>query len=242
MHTINLVSGGLDSFLCWSLFAPHASNVYVRIGHRYQDRELTALRGLTESDPRFSFTILDGPAIGSLEQEGSGIIPCRNALLVLTVAAFAVGSAEEVRILIGALAGELNTDKSEEFCGAVTAVANISCAPQYWTRGTRFEVMSILRPWTKSALLRRFIERGGDARTLAPSVSCYAGTVDHCGACPSCVKRWIAFRAASIKDPTVYHANPRTWAGVPEILRKARDGTYDVHRARETLIAFGEKL
>ncbi len=65
--TVNLCSGGLDSYLAWKLFAPYSSNVYVRIGHRYEARELGALARLRISDHQFSYSELQGPFLGPLE-------------------------------------------------------------------------------------------------------------------------------------------------------------------------------
>ena len=34
--------------------------------------------------------------------------------------------------------------------------------------------------------------------------SCYEGTEDHCGKCPTCVSRLVAFEEAMVNDPTRY--------------------------------------
>lgn len=241
---INLCSGGMDSYLAWRLFEPEARNVYVRIAHRYQGRELRALMALSALDPDFKWSEVEGPHIGHLETP-SGIIPMRNALLLLTAAAAMVpadGQVAHAHLLLGALDGEINSDKSPELLEAVERVLDLSWRRQYWTGGVSFKVYSPVRMATKADLIRLYARRGGDMRVLAATCSCYSGSTrddsDHCGACPACVKRWIAFRAADVTDPTRYAAPPPMSAAGREAYQQAQAGGYGAKRMAETLAAF----
>jgi 7-cyano-7-deazaguanine synthase in queuosine biosynthesis len=245
---VNLCSGGLDSYLAWKLFVPHAENVYVRIGHRYEAREIGALAMLQHGDPAFRWASLEGPRIGHLETP-SGIIPCRNALMLLVAAAHC-GSRQgvtRVNLWLGALAGEINSDKSPEFCRAVEETLNVSWRAQYWTSGVAFSVSSPVRDLTKAQLVSHYADGGGDMSLLRLTRSCYdEGAREygnaHCGECAACFKRWVAFRAAGVADPTDYMRDPREWSGADEARRKARDGTYDAVRSAETLAALQEGI
>ncbi len=241
---INLCSGGMDSYLAWKLFTPDATNVYVRLGHRYEQQEVGALARLMANDHAFRVTAVTGPMIGNLETP-SGIIPCRNLLLLATAAAHAGGmpDARTVVLYLGALAGEINSDKSAEFCLAAQRVLDISWRPQYWTTGVQFIVDSAVREYTKAQLITEYVKQGYDLALLGATRSCYSGDVDrdadrrHCARCTACFKRWVAFRAAGVPDPTAYAANPRDWPGAALALDAAYHGTYDAQRAAETLLA-----
>ena len=243
----NLCSGGLDSYLAWKLFAPEAENMFVRIGHKYQQREAGALAALARRDPSFRYRDVRGPDIGRLETP-SGIIPCRNALLLLTAAAHVASrpGVTHCTLYLGALAGEINSDKSPEFMAATEALLDISWRPQYWTEGVRFSVRSPVRAFTKAGLLRRFVDVGGDPAILAATLSCYAADdrdrQGHCGACPSCFKRWVAFRAAGVPDPTDYREPPGRSLAASQAREKALAGTYDRVRTDETLRALQEAV
>ena len=54
--------------------------------------------------------------------------------------------------------------------------------------------------------------RKSDAATLAQSFSCVSPVGElHCGQCIKCGRRQAAFRAAGVRDPTVYaEIRPRT--------------------------------
>jgi 7-cyano-7-deazaguanine synthase in queuosine biosynthesis len=238
----NLCSGGLDSYLAWKLFVPEAENVFVRIGHAYQQRELGALASLRARDGAFRVTSVQGPSIGHLETP-SGIIPCRNALLLLTAAAHVASrpGVTHCALHLGALDGEINSDKSPEFMAAVEDTLNVSWRRQYWTDGVQFRVTSPVRAHTKAGLIRLFADAGGDPAVLAGTLSCYAADdrdrAGHCGACPACFKRWVAFRVAGVPDRTDYGQAPGTSLAASRAREKALDGTYDPVRAEETLRA-----
>lgn len=240
--SVNLCSGGMDSYMLWKMFNNDALNAYVRIGHAYEQREIGAVILLSRLDPGFRCVMLDGPRIGKLETP-SGIIPCRNALLLITAAAhFGISpGVTHVNLYLGALHGEINSDKSPEFCAAVEETLNVSWRKQYWTDGVRFSVLAPLRGFTKAQLIRNFAHRGHDTALLRATRSCYSGGLrddeDHCGDCPACFKRWVAFRAAGVHDPSGYVVDPASTPLAREAERKARDGTYDTVRAEETLRA-----
>ena len=83
-----LASGGLDSFLCWYIFRQDALNVFVNIGQKYAKKEGQALRNLMRKIPEFDVVEHAGSLIGPLEDEKSGIIPNRNAELILSAAQY----------------------------------------------------------------------------------------------------------------------------------------------------------
>src|ERR1044072_5608103 len=121
---VNLVSGGMDSYMVYRLFANGAKNLFVSIGHAYEQKEIDALDALAAVDPWFGYTKVTGASIGKYELADSGIIPLRNAELILNAAQY--GNV----IFLGVLKDELNSDKSPEFMSAMQTVLDISWRPQ----------------------------------------------------------------------------------------------------------------
>lgn len=232
MKTAILASGGMDSFITWALHPDPNSvmNVFVNINQKYANKETWALRGLGVV-PGFQFTKIQGPDLNRYETP-SGIIPNRNAHLILAAAAFGTN------IQLGVLKDEINSDKSPEFFSAMEQVLNISNRGQYWNDGVgqTFTVSSPLRNMTKTQAVGAYLNRGFDPLLLVENtVSCYSDEDGHCGQCPSCFKRWVAL--TNHRLPSKFNRPPLEWAKAQGILDKCRDGTYGKDRADEILMA-----
>jgi len=227
-----LASGGLDSFLCWYIFRPDALNVFVNIDHKYSRKEGKALGNLKEQVQNFRVVEHKGSKIGPLEDEKSGIIPNRNAELILSAAAYGED------IYFGVIKDEINSDKSPEFIKAMEDVLNISNRKQYWTEGKTFKIFTPTVGRNKTELIKMYLDEGGIVEHLELTVSCYSDTEHHCGNCPSCFKRWIAFKNNDI--PFVTINDPMDFAHKQGIIEKCKDGTYADGRANEIITALGK--
>lgn len=225
-NSVVLASGGMDSFLAWFLFAREAQNVFVNIAHKYSQREIKALTALHAVMPEYQWVHRTAAQVGSLELP-CGIIPHRNAHLILAAAELGTD------IILGVVADEINSDKSIEFFDAMARVLTISYAPQYWNGGLgkTYTVRSPMREMTKSEAVSRYLQVGGPVNALLSTVSCYAGTEGHCGACPSCFKRWIALLNNGL--PTLFDSDPYVWGLATGTVVKAFNGTYAEKRASE---------
>ena len=190
---IQLFSGGLDSYMLWHLLdKPQA--VYIRYGHKYQERELDTIAALQAVEPELQITILDGPQVGVTEKS-DGHIPHRNLLLVTTAAAMLN---PEV-IYLGALRGEASRDKSYRFLRRTTRLLS-SCEQPV-------RVLSPSKRYTKTRLVRKFIKQYPDkVKHLAITRSCYADTELPCGRCVACYKRWVAMINNGIEEK--YQVSP----------------------------------
>lgn len=221
-----LMSGGMDSYLAWRLFAPQAVPVFVDIGQPYLAKELDAMWDIAPN----SFKYLKATRIAQ-HPLPSGIILHRNALLILTAAS------HYSEIILGVLADEINSDKSAAFFAAMETALNISHAPQYWNDnlGQTYKVHSPVRHLTKSALVGQYLAAGLPAKPLLATVSCYSAAPGHCGHCPSCFKRWVALKNNGLQQP--FAADPCAWAQGQGILAKAQNGTYSAQRTAEILAA-----
>lgn len=192
MSKVILSSGGMDTYLLAHLESMRdAVHVFVDVGHRYADHELQAAKVLAQYvDAPFHY--VRGSNFAQYEHS-SGIIPFRNAELILNAAQFGT------KIYMGVIADEINSDKSIEFLEAMQEVLNISHRRQYWTEGKTFTLHTPLRAVTKAEAIREYLDKGNLLSTLLESVSCYSST-RHCGQCASCFKRWVALTVATRQD------------------------------------------
>lgn len=239
MQKVLLSSGGMDSWLLAN--EPElagAIHVFVNIGQKYEHKECIAA-GALAVQLGAQFEIVDGPDLAQYEHS-TGIIPFRNAQMLLLAALYG----EE--IYFGVIADEINSDKSPEFVEAMRDVLNISHRAQYWTHGKNYDIKTPFRQYTKSDLVRRFLNNGGSLDKLLTSVSCYDAGEHHCGRCASCFKRWVALTNATTIDEWQawgFVEHPYTWKSQPEWRLKMSD--YSQQRAKELMSAFaiarGEK-
>lgn len=205
-----LASGGMDSYLAWYLYARDALNVFVNLGQPYAHKEKAALRNLGMALRDFKWRAITGPEWGQYELP-SGIIPMRNALLILMAAQYGND------IVMGVLEGEVNSDKSAEFMQAIGATMSISGRGQYWNdyQGTAYKVRSPIKDMSKTELVEEYLHCAGSVHNLLLTVSCYSGKGGkQCGACPSCFKRWVALTNCDIADE--YDAPPRAYGILKE--------------------------
>ena len=196
MSKVILNSGGMDSFFV-AIENPGAKHVFVDIGQAYLEKELLSASRIADHVGT-DLIAVQGAQITRFEHQPSGIIPLRNAELILCAGQFGDD------ILLGILANEVNSDKSQEFLRAMECVMTISCRPQYWSDGRNFRIHTPLGTRSKTELVRDLWQtHGPDSahwKAMLQTVSCYDGGSQHCGACPSCFKRWVALTAATGRD------------------------------------------
>ncbi|TQE99422.1 MAG: hypothetical protein FKY71_08610 [Spiribacter salinus] len=218
MTKVILNSGGMDSFFV-ARMVPDAHHVFVDVGQRYAHKEREAARRIADHVGQPLEIVLSAD-IAKFEHKPSGIIPLRNAELILQAAQYGND------IYLGILSNEINSDKSPEFLRAMEEVLNISCRAQYWSAGTHFTLHTPLGTQSKAQLVagllaavRRDITYHAAWQTMLSTVSCYDGGGLHCGKCPSCFKRWVALTVATGVDADSLHPfveDPATWATLEE--------------------------
>lgn len=228
--SVILSSGGMDTFL----LAQHlkrngieAAHVFVDVGQSYAQKEEAAAMFVAASVGAV-FHRANGAQFARYEHP-SGIIPFRNAELILNAAQYGDD------IYMGVIADEINSDKSEEFMHAMVDVLNISHRGQYWTEGRSFKLHTPLREFTKSQLVGWYLDDGGYAQALLRTVSCYDGGTQHCGRCASCFKRWAALVNNGLDTQGQFKADPATWHTPAQWAAKLRE--YPQRRAAEVLRA-----
>ena len=232
MSKVLLSSGGMDSFLlAHEPELQEAKHVFVNIGQKYLAKERTAAKLVAQSCNAEFIEVVTNQ-IAKYEHE-SGIIPLRNAEMLLCAAQHGE------QIYFGVIADEINSDKSPEFVEAIQSTMNISHRAQYWTHGKNYNIKTPFRNYTKSDLVRRFLDNGGNLNRLLTSVSCYDAGEHHCGRCASCFKRWVALTNATTIDEWRdwgFVEHPYTWKSQPEWHDKMME--YSEQRAGELVSAF----
>lgn len=236
-----LASGGMDSFLVWAHYAAvqiPTVNVFVDVGQKYRNKERWAWNHLQRSIPGEGYKGIElkGQHLGHLEHPDTGIIPNRNAHLILAAA-----SVSPI-VALGILHGEINSDKSPEFLDAMTHMLNVGNLGQYWNGGIdkKHELRAPLIHYTKSEALHIYLRTGMPAAWALNTISCYSENYGHCGACPSCFKRWVALTnngLSMIGTGLDFKQDPRIWATSAGVIEKAQDGTYGRRRANEIMSA-----
>lgn len=224
---IVLNSGGLDSLLVAKLYAPHgAPHLFVDIGQRYVAKEHASAVQSASACGASLHVLRAAPIAKMFEHAPTGIIPYRNAELLLCAAQY--GN----HIWFGALDAEINSDKSVRFTQLMEALLNECRQDQYWTDNVKHVVRAPLRDnnLTKTQAVTQYLEQSRDVASLLNTVSCYAPTRRHCGQCPSCFKRWVAFINNRIPS-NVYEKDPAKWK-TPEQWREAFKG-YPEQRTQE---------
>lgn len=227
-----LSSGGMDSFLL--AHEPElkgAIHVFVNIRQKYLDKEVAAAEKVARL-ANARFTVVRSLDMSIYEHE-SGIIPFRNAELILCAAQ------KGNQIYLGVIADEINSDKSVEFCTAMEQVLNISHRQQYWTEGVNYSIRTPFRDFSKTKLLERYLAGGGRLERVLQSVSCYDAGAMHCGRCASCFKRWVALTNVVGRNKWQqwgYVADPYTWQTMG--WWEVKFSEYDIGRAEEISRAF----
>ena len=194
MKKVLLYSGGMDSWLMSKLWNPDIK-LYVNMHTRYSENEMKKIKE-SESD----VTFVDLP-LGQWERDDA-IVPLRN--LYLCMVACNVTGSEDVKILIGATAGDRVLDKSYEFVDKANGLLNYLYTPQHWIpEGKNVNICIGYKSWTKSDLLQEYKKQGGDLKeAFTHSFSCYDPVDGHeCWHCKPCFRKFVAFASVGYEFP-----------------------------------------
>lgn len=179
--TVQLFSGGMDSLCLW-LLCGQPTPVYVKVGAPYEAAELLVLGRLMHQLEGFDPVILDGPPIALRPDPGTGHIPHRNLVLIVTAAA----ALDPDVIITGALLGEASPDKSASFHRRAGHALTAS-------ERRPVRVVAPAHRWTKTGLLARTLARfPAHAAAIATTRSCYVPSGPPCDRCPACFRRAVA--------------------------------------------------
>lgn len=217
---ILLFSAGLDSFPAWH-YLDRPPVLYADIGHRYRQAELCAI-SLLERRCGMKVTVSDELDL-SAWQTDDVIIPMRNVYLAM------LASRHADTIWCVGVKGDDTLDKSP------AAFAAMSEMLSRFT-GRQIRVDSPFWDMTKTDIVAWYLQQQLPVDDLLLTFSCTEHPTRHCGACPSCLRRWIALANNGITDR--FTNDPWTWSRVSDYYLDAmRTGRYPDHRAQEFFAA-----
>ena len=219
MRPILLFSAGLDSFPAWHyLGRPPA--LYFDIRHHFREQELAAVSDLA-GRCQMDLTISTELDLSAWDTPQGDLIPFRNVLLAMLAALRA-----DV-IWCAGVKGDHTDDKSPEAFAAMSEMLTRFA-------GRPVRVDSPFWEMTKTDIVAWYLREGLPAQDLLATFSCLTpgSRTEHCGRCPSCLRRWIALANNGLTGH--FAADPWRWERVSSYYVQAmRDGTYPPHRAEE---------
>ena len=177
-----LYSGGMDSWLIRNIWKPDEC-VYVDMQTRYSENEIKKLDK--------SVKIIHFP-LGKFEREDA-IIPLRNLYLVMRICNEYPDC--DLEVCIGATAGDRVLDKSRKFVEQASRLLTYLYSPQHWIpAGRKVDVVIPYKDFTKTELLKKYIDLGGDIDTaFNQSFSCYnPKNGEPCWKCKPCFRKLVA--------------------------------------------------
>jgi 7-cyano-7-deazaguanine synthase in queuosine biosynthesis len=216
---ILLYSAGLDSQPAWHYLGKPPA-VYFDIRHKYRAQEIATVQELSQRCG-IDLTVSREIDLSRWEPADDPIIPLRNIHLALHAAHRA-----DVIWCVG-VKGDHTHDKSPDAFRRISAFLSDFA-------GRPIRVDSPFWDMTKTDIVRWYLNEGLPLDDLLATFSCLSpgAAMVHCGACPSCLRRWIALANNGLTG--TFAANPWEWDRIQTYyLAAMRDGTYPAHRAEE---------
>lgn len=166
-----LYSGGLDSWLIDKLARPE-KKLYIKLKSQYASAEIDRLSSDVEI-VCFQETILSRFFFG----------PFRNGFFVWQ----AVQRYHPDVVFLGGASGDRPVDTTKAFASLMEFFLNYN--------GSNTQVMIPFKSYTKSMLLKKYIDSGGDImEAFWSTFSCYSPINGlECWECDACVRKWAAF-------------------------------------------------
>lgn len=219
VDSVFLVSGGLDSFICWYIYSGSKSiPVFVDYGQDYVDQELRAASELYGDSLQTIFIDSSSAPKNKDEEELNPFIPARNLFLASLVAM----KYSPNKIYMAGLKDDVVVDKNPEAFREMSKIISRFSKKE-------IEVVSPFWDKTKGDIIEMYLLRhGGPVSKLLKCHSCYREEEDHCGDCPACFRRYVALKSCGIDvtpEPTMRIIN--------EYLSKLH--TYDSNRINRTI-------
>lgn len=203
---ILLFSGGIDSFVAYH-FLNKPKTLYFDLGTPYSEKELRVVQQLIPTT--IIETCLD---LGTRQIGENAYIPFRNLHIALLAARYSD------KIIIAGLKDDAVSDKNEQVFDKFSKLMSEM-------EGREIIVYSPFWRVTKEDVVRLYLDLGAPREELLKTISCYSDEdTNYCGKCPSCFRKWCAFRANGIDIP--FHNDVL----MARYFSDARAGKYDKQR------------
>ncbi len=211
-----LYSGGMDSFILWSILPKNVDAIYFDIGGRYSEQEKSLIRKLNKASAR-QIKIVKLDFFGKNFEEDDGYIPYRNLIFILKATMLGYN-----QIYFGMVA-EWQRDKSTKFFNLCKFLAK--------DMGKRdIEILTPFKGVSKSNILKDYLQYHSPMRLSLYSRSCVSGTKKECGICKSCLSKYIALVNNNIYKKGMFEVEPR----VDDFLRNRKEKFFSDFRWERT--------
>jgi len=209
-----LFSGGMDSLMMNYLLNPDILLV-IPHGNKYQKRELEVIENLMKKGviDRAKVVFDESLELGWAERDDA-IIPNRNLYFITLATHYGE------TIYLGSVYGDRSSDKSLEFFSKCEDMFNYLFKDQHWCENRTFKIEATYKDYTKTELVKLFLEKGGKADDLLTSYSCYDGKDIACGICKPCFRKWVSLENNNINTDNYFENNPWEADWVPQILEQ----------------------
>jgi 7-cyano-7-deazaguanine synthase in queuosine biosynthesis len=221
MKTVQLYGGGIDS-LCIAYLHKPDIKVYFNLGTEEALRE--------QAVAKRAHAVIDKRLWLADQVLPNKILPARNLLLV------ALASYYGNRILLGSTAGDTTRDKDATFLSGAQAVLDHILAHDpgkslpFHNEGIFVEAPAL--HFTKTQLVKQYLEAGGDPDELLSSRSCYHGNAVECGVCRSCLRKYVALKLNGL-NPIFENKPDLEEAATYARIRNRGQETLDIERLME---------
>lgn len=220
--SVLLFSGGMDSLIFDKLLNPDIL-LYIPSGSNYESIENKKVLNLADKGfiDKSKLVVLDNVLNLRRFERDDMIVPNRNAFLILLASMYGE------TIYLGSVQGDRSSDKCPEFFEKIEILLNQMWNEQHWTEERKFKILDPYKEFTKTELVKMFLEAGGDTNALLESYSCYGGSETLCGQCKPCIRKFIALVNNNIKIPeNYYESNPADAEWIYEFLPRMYKGEY----------------
>ena len=223
--SVLLFSGGMDSLIMNYLLEPDILLV-IPHGNKYEKKEIEVINKLADKGyiDRNKLIFEDSLKLGKFERDDA-IIPNRNLYFITLATHYGE------TIYLGSVYGDRSLDKSKEFFKKCEDIFNYLFQDQHWCIGRKFHISAPYKDYTKTELVKEYLNKGGKLEALLESYSCYEGKDKPCGVCKPCFRKWVALENNNIDTTNYFEKSPLTAEWLPEIVKQIKSP--EGYRGRE---------
>jgi 7-cyano-7-deazaguanine synthase len=187
MSKVILLSGGMDSFISYSLWGDNHIPVFIKNLSSYTEQDYQKALLLCGSK-----LVVINTASNLVELPNTSVVPHRN-MIMMGVVANVMGASE---IMISSPRGEIIADQQPAFYKRLQSIMG------------NVKITNPIGRYTKTQAVRKYVRESGSfarKRIVSHSRSCYsASTWGQCGQCAACFKRFVAFELNGVSDKFNY--------------------------------------
>ena len=119
-------------------------------------------------------------------------------------------------------------DNNEKFFNLMEKLLNYT---QLNDKKCNYKVLYPFLNVTKTELVKMFLEKGGEAKDLLYSYTCYEGNEKQCGQCDACIRKFVALVnngiLSKLDGNAYYENNPMDCEWVKNIMPEIKSGKYN---------------